>query len=474
MMLSARLSAAFVRLSARRHRHILMACATTLVVSVILLGLIGVSRWRAHLALRGDTHVVMVQATQQLIRALHSRRGTLTFLRDTLNRRTDLSLPQLQAMGASAVAHTRHLLGMGLVRAAGSLVWWHAPDGLSSSELAQLNRAIDQRTRLRGAWRVPSTFTVTTPRGRVLLVMLEPLRASTHRQSAIVGLFDVKPFVEDFVASSLPRRYPVQLLDGATLLYRSDDWQPATETQRPMLIESPVRLDAARWTLRMQPGSTTVVQTLSWLNVLVIGLSLVAGLGIIIIVWMLAARTWILQRAVNRRTAALRRTSDRLRQMATTDDLTGLHNRRFFLDRWTWECERAKRYQRPLACLMIDVNGFKQVNDRLGHQAGDFVLRQVAQELKTLMRHSDILARFGGDEFVIALPETNLAQAAAVAEKLRQLTISVPEGKGHGVPHVRLSVGVGRIEEEHANPQDVLHAADQSLYASKRRLHANI
>ena len=236
----------------------------------------------------------------------------------------------------------------------------------------------------------------------------------------------------------------------------------------PILEERRVNLDAARWRLQMQPGHTSVVQTLSWVNVLFVALSVIAGCGVTMLIWLFAARTWILQRAVTRRTAALRRVTTRLRHMAITDELTGLYNRRFFLNRWDWECERAKRYQRPLACLMIDVNGFKQVNDHLGHHAGDLVLKQVAQELKTMLRQSDILARFGGDEFVIALPETSHANAAAVAEKLRQLRIPIPEGDGRGVPPVSLSVGISEIESNRAGAQEILEAADQSLYAHKQ------
>jgi diguanylate cyclase (GGDEF)-like protein len=233
-------------------------------------------------------------------------------------------------------------------------------------------------------------------------------------------------------------------------------------------VEQAVAIDGMRWRIHMQPSRARVVQTLSWFNVLFVVLSVIAGLGVTVIVWILAARTWILQRAVQRRTAALRRASERLRQLARTDELTGLYNRRFFLDQWRWEYERAKRYGRPLACLMVDVNGFKQVNDRLGHLAGDLLLKEVAKELKTALRQSDILARFGGDEFIIALPETGFEQAASVAEKLRQVAIHVPGGTARQVAPIRLSVGVSEIEPTDHDPQDLIQAADESLYASKR------
>ena len=470
MRFGAQVPGGWLRLTARRHRRILIAAAVTLLTSLILLGVVGVTQWRGRQALRYDTRTVISQTGEELIRRLQSRRATLTFLRDTLNRQPTLAQSARDALGASAVEHTRHLLGVGLVRNAELPAWWSGPQALSHAALAQVNRAIAQRTRLPGVWRVPATFITTIPPQRPLLIMLEPLRAAAFQESAVAGVFEMNELLADFFSSGLPQRYPVQVRDGDTLLYRSEDWRPAAEgREAPIVVEQPVGVDAARWTIQMQPGATGVVQTLSWLNVLLMALSVVAGLGITIIVWILAARTWILQRAVARRTAALRRATQRLRQMAITDELTGLYNRRFFLSRWQRECERAKRYQRPLACLMIDVNGFKQVNDRLGHPAGDLVLKQVAQELAALLRQSDILARFGGDEFVIALPETGDAQAALVAEKLRQISIRIPHGASREVPPVSLSVGMSRVEQRDDSPQDILDAADRSLYASKRQ-----
>lgn len=458
-----------VRLSTRRYRHIFVACLITLAVSIVLLALIGTVRWRGQRALQGDASTVAAQAGQQLLRALNSRRGTLTFIRDVLNRSPALNEPQLAAMGASAAAHTRHLVGTGLARLAGATEWWVAPQGLGARGRSELNRAIARRMRLAGDRRVPSAFVTQNEGGRRFLIMLEPLRAPAYRHRALAGVFDLQPLLNDFFSTGLIQHHPVQVLAGDTLLYRSPDWQPADRDPHPIVVEYSLALDAARWLIQMQPGSTNVARALSAFNVLLIGLSVLAGAGVTVIVWLLAARTWILQRAVVRRTAALRRTSERLRQLATTDELTGLYNRRFFLDRWTWEYERAKRYQRPLACLMVDVNGFKLVNDRLGHHVGDVVLQHVARELQTALRHSDILARIGGDEFIIALPETNPAQARLVADKLRRVAIPVPQGRGQAVPAVSLSVGMSQVNEEQESPDAPIQAADQALYAFKRR-----
>ena len=458
-----------LHLTTRQYRRVLFAAVITLITSATLLGLVGFIHWRSRLALRNDTHAVMEQVGQQFQRALQSRRGTLTLFRDTLRRRPDLTRSQLEAMAASAVEHTRHLAGLGVIhqRPTVAFTWWTDPAGLSDAQRALLVRVIMRRTNLRHGWRVASTLVVPVDLHRSLLIMLEPLTPRTAA-GLLVSAFELRTLVEDFFATSPTAAYPAQLLMDETPLYQSPNWRESTMSTAS--LQTVVKMDATRWTIRMQPGRTQVTRTLSWLNLLLIGLGGLAALGVTAMVWMLAARTWILQRAVSRRTAALRRVSERLRHMAITDELTGLYNRRFFLDRWAWEFARAKRHERPLACLMIDVNGFKQVNDRLGHDVGDLVLKQIAQELKTALRQTDILARFGGDEFIVALPETNMEQAATVAEKLSRLAVPIPGADARTGP-VRLSVGVSRLAHNTTDPHDPLQAADQALYLNKRRAH---
>ena len=299
--------------------------------------------------------------------------------------------------------------------------------------------------------------------------MLEPLRANANRSNSIVGVFDLQPLLADFFEPILQQSYPIQVLDGEEVLYRSARWQVPGDEKRPVILEQPIRLDAVDWTIQMQPGSTRAAKTISLFAVVLIIFGAIVGLTLIGLMWLLVLRTWILQRAVVRRTAALRRTLARVRQLAVTDELTGLYNRRYFLERWQWEYDRATRYQRELSCLMIDVDGFKQVNDFLGHDSGDLVLKRVAQELREQLRQADILARFGGDEFIVALPETGLAQATAVAEKLRSVQIGDPWTSHPQVGPVRLSAGVGHLHGQQS-PEQVLHAADKALYESRRAL----
>lgn len=455
----------------RRFRRTLIACLLTFGVSAGLLGSVMVMRWRAQTAQRHDTGVVLAQANQQLLRALHSRRGTLTLLRDAFDQTRNLSADEQKTLADSAVSHTRHLLGIGLAQQGQPLTWLRTPAGTAREERDRLGQEIPQRTRTARSWRVPSTFTVRASTRRPLLLMLEPLRKSQPSRRALVGVFEVEPLLSDFFELTLQQPFPVQLLEGDRLLYRSDNWQRPTADRRPTVIDTMVRLDALHWTLQMQPGTTQTARTLSWFNavLLVFGGLIVIAIGVII--WLLAMRTRLLQRAVKRRTDALRRAMERLRQLATTDELTGLSNRRAFLTRWQFEYERATRYGRPLGCLLIDVDGFKPINDTAGHPTGDVVLQYVAQELTASLRQSDLVARFGGDEFIAALPETSFEDTSRVAEKLRHLPIHGPWEHAGGLGPVRLSVGVSRLQP-HLTAEQIIQEADADMYASRREARA--
>ena len=157
-----------------------------------------------------------------------------------------------------------------------------------------------------------------------------------------------------------------------------------------------------------------------------------------------------------------------LETLSYRDELTGLVNRRGFNEQFSVEFNRSRRYSRPLSLLMIDIDGFKQVNDELGHLYGDFVLASIARMLASGVRESDIVARQGGDEFVIVLPETDQEAATSVAEKLwgriREHTIS------HNGTQLAatVSVGVATLPPTEMSMDGLISQADEALYAAKR------
>ncbi|MBI3324318.1 MAG: GGDEF domain-containing protein [Candidatus Omnitrophica bacterium] len=448
-----------LRLSSRRYRQVLIGCVATLGVSACLLATMMFVRWRAFSAVRSDTGVVLDQAAEQLLRTLQSRRGTLTLLRDVIDRAPDLGDAERRAIATSAVDHTRHLIAVGITAPESAVAWWVQPTNVDQDELMQWAQETSRRAQLRHGKHLPSAFTTGSSPRRVL-IMLEPSRIGGDSQP-LVGVFHLNAMLDDFFTLTLRQPYPVQLLESDQLLYRSVRWRLPANAEGHTVQQRPVKLNGINWVIQMQPGPTSLARTMSSFRILVMSLSALAALATIGMIWLLVARAWILQRAVDRRTEALRRTTERLRQLATTDELTSLYNRRFFLERWQWEYDRARRYNRPLVCLMIDVNRFKLINDLFGHSAGDHVLKQIAEELRRSFRQSDILARFGGDEFVAALPETTPDQAASVADKLRQLGVQGPDATP-----VRLSVGVGYLHRDES-PQDILQQADADLYASR-------
>jgi diguanylate cyclase (GGDEF)-like protein len=163
-----------------------------------------------------------------------------------------------------------------------------------------------------------------------------------------------------------------------------------------------------------------------------------------------------------------------LAQQAITDELTGLFNRRYFLQRLKEEAARAQRHHHPLSCLMIDLDHFKAVNDRYGHHTGDLVLQTVAHLIKSSSRVADVVARYGGEEFVVLLPETDAAGALEAAARLRELVAQQDfQGCCPETLHLTISVGVAsRSPEDLLRPEaseTLVQQADQALYLAKNR-----
>jgi two-component system cell cycle response regulator len=181
--------------------------------------------------------------------------------------------------------------------------------------------------------------------------------------------------------------------------------------------------------------------------------------------------------AVGRRITNLERslrTSNREnRRLSVTDALTGVRNRRFLMKYLPQELERARRGGKSLALLSCDIDHFKRVNDDFGHEAGDGVLQEFAKRAGSCIRQAtDWIARSGGEEFILVLPETNLVGAGGIAERLRQVVAAEAIATCSGAVAITVSVGVSALGTERelseASVADLLRAADRGLYASKR------
>ncbi len=163
--------------------------------------------------------------------------------------------------------------------------------------------------------------------------------------------------------------------------------------------------------------------------------------------------------------------NDRLLSLSSQDGLTGIHNRRHFDEVIMWEWKVAARSKQALSLLMIDVDCFKALNDRYGHQQGDQCLRSIAADLQAkLKRPNDLVARYGGEEFVVVLPNSNLEGAIAVAEEIRQSVarLALPNEASIVEKVVTVSVGVSsRTPSEEIQVEDLIKSADRALYQAK-------
>jgi diguanylate cyclase (GGDEF)-like protein len=162
--------------------------------------------------------------------------------------------------------------------------------------------------------------------------------------------------------------------------------------------------------------------------------------------------------------AQLRLQLEREHELATQDALTGLQNRRAFLEAGDAEVDRSKRYGRPLAVIFMDLDDFKQINDTRGHAAGDAALRATAKALLGALRSSDQVARLGGDEFAVLLPETGYDAAVETGRKIHLAVNMALEG----FPPLKASIGVAWFEEVDRLFPAMLKAADELMYEAKQ------
>jgi diguanylate cyclase (GGDEF)-like protein len=154
------------------------------------------------------------------------------------------------------------------------------------------------------------------------------------------------------------------------------------------------------------------------------------------------------------------------RQQADLDSLTGLHNRRYFYETLGREVDRAQRYQRQLSLVIVDVDGFKEINDRIGHLSGDAVLAEIADRIRQVVRSADIPCRVGGDEFAVIVPEVEVGQARQLVGRIQRAVSSQPIARAG---RVRVSAGIADLQPNDS-PATIFERGDESLYAAK---HSN-
>jgi diguanylate cyclase (GGDEF)-like protein len=168
--------------------------------------------------------------------------------------------------------------------------------------------------------------------------------------------------------------------------------------------------------------------------------------------------------------------TQQLIRLSTSDALTGLFNRGYFKERVSSEISRAARLQAPLVIAMIDVDRFKEFNDRFGHREGDKALRGVAATLTRSLRKTDIVARYGGDEFVVAMPDTDILTARNKLDELRALIATTSFSPRRGPERVGLgvSVGIAGFPRDGASDEELIGVADARLFEAKRNGRDNV
>lgn len=166
--------------------------------------------------------------------------------------------------------------------------------------------------------------------------------------------------------------------------------------------------------------------------------------------------------------------NDKVKNISTTDDLTGLHNRKFLLERLESEMSRAKRYKTSVSCILFDLDFFKVVNDMYGYEWGDVLLKKIAEMLSNLARKEDVVTRYGDEEFMVILPETSEENAFIFAERFRrdvEKMSFIPAGEDERHP-VKISGGIAtypHLEEVDENANSLIRYAEHALYNAKKR-----
>jgi diguanylate cyclase (GGDEF)-like protein len=197
--------------------------------------------------------------------------------------------------------------------------------------------------------------------------------------------------------------------------------------------------------------------------------NMILALGTIILLLLLSIIWFLVYKLMKKHNRAQKK----IKEMAITDELTGLYNRRYLYIHLSEEIKRAERFKRPLGCIMIDIDHFKNVNDTYGHNAGDIVLKKISDTIRESCREIDMVARYGGEEIVILSPELSLDSLKTFAERIRKavnnLRIEVDGKKGL---EVTISLGVSSLTtgqlKQLGDKEQIIAFADKALYFAKR------
>jgi diguanylate cyclase (GGDEF)-like protein len=203
------------------------------------------------------------------------------------------------------------------------------------------------------------------------------------------------------------------------------------------------------------------IRTTRLFEILIVGAALVLATG-------------PLSRILKRSVIELHNVREAWRLEAIRDFVTGLFNRRHFDGRLNEEIARSHRHGNPLSVIVTDVDDFKKVNDRHGHPAGDAALRELARRIRKMFRREDVVARVGGDELAILMPDTPMGESIGTAERLRERIASEPirlDGASALVP-LTVSIGVASSEGQDDSADDLMRRADESLYEAKKQRNA--
>jgi diguanylate cyclase len=158
---------------------------------------------------------------------------------------------------------------------------------------------------------------------------------------------------------------------------------------------------------------------------------------------------------------------EKIEEMGKIDFLTQIYNRGYFTDAGQREIATANRYKHSLSAMIFDLDNFKQINDEHGHVIGDKVIQDSTSTINSLIRDSDIFARFGGDEFVLLLPHTDLKDAENLAERIVQAVSAISIPTASSEVKITVSIGVAVLKPEHSNIDHLVHSADEALYRAK-------